>query len=648
MNWDETGRSYTHNFLPFVCHCLSTSGQDEVSDADICESLLEEFGIELPRPVIRTIMKRAAKEGLVEREGGQYRLDRQRLNTYSLDDKRDSLMDSYEKLVNTFVDYSNERYGLVVPTSEAEDLLLNYITERSLPILRASIRGQAIATEDSPSHQRMFAINQFVIEMYESGNPLFSVIEAIVKGSMLASSIYLPDYNSPGRRINDLEIYLDTPFLVDLIGLAREPEREAAKELFELLRSLGAEFACFEHTLYETQGVIRNASQQLKSPNRNSNSRRAYSPIANYCIEANMRSSDLAVRADNLQGELARLNIQVKETPPHSPALTVDEMELDQILQFEVNYLSDATKQKDLQSITAIHRIRGGKEKQHLENAKAIFVTPNRKLARASQLFFGEVPRGDRVPICSFDSEIATVAWIKKPTAAPDLARKQLIADCYSSIYPSDALWAKYLDEIDRLSESDNFSEEDYFVLRYSVEATRALMDETLGDSEEVSAEAVQRILNNARENARSEIVEKYDEVLREKQDAIAQVNQLDGELEGERTSRRREREGVEQFLLAQSKRFARRVVYATIGTIGVLLIALAILVPLLIGTSALVKGLSPLGTGVVFGVPTYQMLFGSSHKGLFTGLSSKLRKIIGDWKFGRLMAALDAEGGQP
>ena len=531
VNWDEQRISYTHNFLPFIAHCLANTSCDDVGEREIQDSLQAEFGIELPQPVIKTIMRRAAKESLAERKHGKYLLNKSNLREYALNTRRTELQQNYERLLDRFTRYASEEHALDMPRDAAEHILLNYIIGRSLPILRASIRQHALEPEEIPSTQHGYVTNKFVIDLYEGRDPMFAVVESIVKGSILASAIYLPDYESPGRPIRDLQIYLDTPFLIDLIGLARAPENEAATELVTVLRSLGAELTCFEHTLYETQGVLRSAAIQLESLAGRSPSSRLYPPIVRHCLESNLRSSDLAVKVDTLASDLADMRIEVIESPPHSAELTVDEEELDAVLEAQVQYRNENARRRDLQSLTGIYRLRSGKTKRRLESAKAIFATPNASLVRGSQIFFQETPRGDRVPVCALDSELATVAWIKRPAAAPDLLRKQLIADCYSANDPNETLWSKYLDEIDRLVDAGTFTDNDYYVLRFSVEASRALMDETLGDADRLTAESLQSILAETRQKMRGEADQELQSALRERDDAETKSERIQDEL---------------------------------------------------------------------------------------------------------------------
>src|SRR5207249_4866764 len=104
----------------------------------------------------------------------------------------------------------------------------------------------------------------------------------------------------------------------------------------------------------------------------------------------------------------------------------------------------------DLDSLTAIYRLRQGEFPYRLELSRAIFVTTNSSLAKASSRFFRE-EYGDaasRVPHCTLDHVLAMIVWLKTPLKAPNLPRVRIIADSYAALNPPVALWKEYLDEI--------------------------------------------------------------------------------------------------------------------------------------------------------------------------------------------------------
>lgn len=76
-----------------------------------------------------------------------------------------------------------------------------------------------------------------------------------------------------------------------------------------------------------------------------------------------------------------------KEKPAHQMSLGLNEEKLERILQDEVGYRNRKALLRDIDSLTAIYRLREGRTTLPFERCRAIFVTTNTALARASLIF---------------------------------------------------------------------------------------------------------------------------------------------------------------------------------------------------------------------------------------------------------------------
>ncbi len=115
---------------------------------------------------------------------------------------------------------------------------------------------------------------------------------------------------------------------------------------------------------------------------------------------------------------------------------------------------------------------------------------------------------------------MTNLLWLKKPTAAPDLPRNRVIADCYAATQPSDRLWRAYLDEIQKLEARGDITEEDYYLLRYDLEAKTTLMDLTQGDEEAFTQGTVQEILSAIRSDIQKEKQHEVEAAIRAREEA--------------------------------------------------------------------------------------------------------------------------------
>jgi len=232
------------------------------------------------------------------------------------------------------------------------------------------------------------------------------------------------------------------------------------------------------------------------------------SRVEEHFMREGLGPSDIEVFMNTVERDLRTLGINVCPTPQYKEHLGVDEPALEGLLQAEVGYQNQHARQHDLDALTAVWRLRHGQAQRRLETCQAIFVTTNAPLVRAARRFFAAGCDGFTWPLAILDHDLATVAWLKRPLQAPDLPRKQIVADCYAALRPEGRLWARYLEEIEALRQRGELSNDHFVALRYSVDARRALMDATLGDPEAISGTTVQAVLNATLDSIKSPLLE--------------------------------------------------------------------------------------------------------------------------------------------
>jgi hypothetical protein len=218
------------------------------------------------------------------------------------------------------------------------------------------------------------------------------------------------------------------------------------------------------------------------------------------------RASDVELTIANLERSLRRLHIHVKSRPPHEVKYGLNENKLEAIIAEELPNQRAEAQRHDIDCMTSIHRLRRGKAFSEIERSKHIFVTSNYLLARASARFFVEEYGRITAPLCINDHTLTTLAWVKNPKYSGDFSRHRLIADSYAALHPSNELWRRYLEEVARLRERGDITDQDYQILRFSTVARNALLDATLGSPDAFTEGTVPQILERARMNMRGEM----------------------------------------------------------------------------------------------------------------------------------------------
>jgi hypothetical protein len=90
---------------------------------------------------------------------------------------------------------------------------------------------------------------------------------------------------------------------------------------------------------------------------------------------------------------------------------------------------------------------------------------------------------------------------------------------------PDDLLWSRYLDVVEQLKSADRVSLEEYAILKFSPEARRLLMEQTLGDASGVTETTVQEVLEEAKSAIEAPLIALVEET---KEAAAARVAQAE------------------------------------------------------------------------------------------------------------------------
>lgn len=636
-NWDENQRGFIHNFVPFVAECLRLAPQREIAIPDLQRDLEARFGLKIPQGAIQTVLHRATRDKLARREHGVLVRNDSAVAAYDLTAKRTLALREHAALLDRFSGFCREELSRDISDEEAERALMDQLRTRTLPILRCVVAGEEL---DLPKPESVpdteYLVSSFVAHLYERDPDGFGYLDTVVKGATLAAVLYLPDLGRGEERFKDVMVFLDTPTLLRVLGWEGPSQEAAAGELIDLATQLGAQVCCFSHTFRETQGVLDACSAALRSPHRHRDSRGA---VEEFCLTSGRGPSDLKLAVLKMERELADRNIRILDGPPYTEALTFDEQRCEEVLQSEVGYGRTKARVRDLQSLAAVFRFRKGRDQRHLESCRAIFVTPNIGVARASLKFFNEIMDEQTTPLCLPEAEFTTLAWLKQPLAAADLPTKHLLADCYAALSPGEDLWRKYLAEIERLAARKDLDEEAYKILRFSLDARRALMEITLGDAEAFTIGTIHEVLERYRTNVRADLEKEVERQRAEtaaetsrRETAEAETSQVASDFEDYRHSQR----GQVDRVALKLARGAGRVLFGLVGAVSLIVLIASLPSPfpsLLEGVPKWVTITLALGMLAVLALSVLNLWVGVSVRGLVRSfeiwLHAKLRSFL-------------------
>jgi hypothetical protein len=495
VNWDH-GKDAIESFIPIVAECVRKNGDGPVSLVELQRSVEREAGIKIPSGALQTILGRCARRGLVQKQNRVYVPLRRKLDQLNYGPIQAEALRHHRCLVNRLREFARKQHEIEWTQEEADANLLAWLQDGSLPVLVAATEGDPLTVVPRQSRRTKHVISSFAGYLSESDPTGFACLETVVKGFILSGVLYYPDMGTFETRFDELDVYCDTPFLLRALGYSEEGLQLQCRDLVELLRGLGANLKCFHHTREEVVGVLENEAARLRAGTT------TVEPV-DYQTSRSFTLIEVEEMIVRIDETLGNLGIRVVDTPTWTDE--PDEIALDEEIQKHIDYARPRAREKDVQSLAAVARIRGCRRMGAFESAKAIFVTTNMSLARASSIFFRDIDGRGAIPTCMPVEMMTRLAWVKKPMAAPELPKHMVIAASYAALNPPAPLWREYLEEIARRRGTGGLSDAEYHLLRSSLEARRALMDETFGDEHAFSAGTLDEVLAHAKASIQAE-----------------------------------------------------------------------------------------------------------------------------------------------
>lgn len=512
VNWDRSEGDILDNYIPLIAHALSTSPEETVSLEEFRKRFRSIADFDIPTGAIVTLLKRSAKKyGYIEKQqDGLYRIDRDRIKDSNFLETRDIEQRKYNQLKNTFCAFCKTTFDVELDSKEVDEYFFEILFEIS-PLLFSNV-SEIDEIEISPSERREFMVGRFISHANQNDQTSFEALVSFVRGAMLTETFYYSHPADIKNKMRKVQVFFDTQFLLRALGYTDAAFVTPCMELIDMLRGMSVKLRCFRDTYDEIHKILFAAAANLKKygrlrPNRPGD-------VFDYFCQARYSPSDIELELAKLENNLDDLGVSIEEKPEHTEDYSISESMLSEEIDKEIPNQQEPARNHDVDCLAAIHRLRLGKPQKYLESCVAIFITTNSGLARASTKFFNREYGASNAPVCMGDQVFTTLIWLKAVKKTPDIPKDRLVATCYAAVMPSEHLWAKYVDEAEKLRSKGSIQEEDYAVLVHSLEARSRLMDLTLGEDEIIHG-TLDQVLESAKAIYVSEVREELDEVTR-------------------------------------------------------------------------------------------------------------------------------------
>ena len=407
VNFDS-GHDHIEMFVPFVLDVIRGRDSDEFLLADIRSDLIARHGLEIPTNTLETILNRAARRGLVRREGGRFF----RVRMGSLPDlvpARAAIEREHAAVARRLREFAAKQGVHLAADEDALALILAFLEQHQVSIILAPDPASVVVTGETLSRRETAVVARFLQEVFRSEPQITEYVQRMLEGLVLQNALLLKDIDMVRRKFRDLEVFFDTGFLFCALGLVDQTSSTAARETLHLLRITGARFAVFEKTIEEMKRILHVYERHLGSSEGIGKLRPT--DVTRYFLANRYRPSDVAMVIALLERNIRNLGIAVRRFPSRDPRYTLDEGSLSRRFRRADETDLEPPVMHDVDAVAAILTLRAGSRPSSLDEARAVFATTSASVVRTVVEWYREGGHGGITPVVHCLA-LSNIAWL--------------------------------------------------------------------------------------------------------------------------------------------------------------------------------------------------------------------------------------------
>ena len=519
----DSGMDHLGMFQPFVEDAIRMAGSDEVELSVVQRLVREATGLSIPTDVVKSLLRRAAKKGLLTRGGGRYFRSEPLQENTELSDRIKELEREHQGLATDLREFARERGDQLGNDDDALAALTKFLDVNHIGM----VLGQTPETGPWDTGARLDrTIAAFVTEVVEERGRSYGVLEGVVQGLIVQNALLLRDIPTTKRHLDGLTVFFDTSVLLRALGYAGLVEQQVAVESLNLIRSAGARLLAFERTVNEVESILQVYEGRLGSQ---VGMRSLYpTPLTYHFLSSKATPADIRQEIALLRDSLTKLGIRIRDFPPHVSQYTEDEQALADTLKDPKRSpeSDDARVWHDVQAIAAVITLRAGTRPERVWNAKYIFVSDSSQTVANSGRWYREWHHSGVEPIVHFRS-LTNTAWLVKPANASSVPMHELVAVCQAVLRPSTEVWSRFVSGLGGLVSSGDVSDDESIAVLASEFAHVQLAD--LGPDEDLEASTILEMVERVRAEQENVLQSKLAEERRRREESERAVAIAEG-----------------------------------------------------------------------------------------------------------------------
>ena len=519
---------FISSYVPFIATLIHEKGYSTIDVESIVEDFSSRYGFIIPNLPMQSILGKCIQAGVIRNINRAHEPNMEKVNEYKFGTSINKEILKYESIIYKLQDFSEKNHAKRLDADVAEDVFLTFLEINSAKTLTLMFADNT--EEERKSKQNSFIVCDFISNASKTDINLFSLIREISFAYMMASAITYGlkvegeeegkgSYDS-STNFQGLSLYLDTPFILKLLGLNTKAAEESCLDLITGLKASNVKLKVFEHTVGEVTSNLQQCEYWLDG--RRVGSRSRNQSVRNLLLRGE-KKADVSMRINNLMSDLHDFGIEIDKTDYYHPSKhsgQVDEEELKaHIMSIYKETSQDFDEERisrlleyDVRSISGILALWNKKVYRSYFEAEYLFLT-SPTLTHAIRRLDAEENSSSEHNVFPCISEVflGTIMWLNSPVSIIEaFSQKKLLADCMAAMVPSEELIEKLAESIERLYKKEKISQEEYYLLRARGYTQDHLQKLTLNDEDAFTDETTIEMLDNLKQDL---IAEKNDEM---------------------------------------------------------------------------------------------------------------------------------------
>ena len=508
--WDETKKDNLELIKPFVEFLIGENYKegDKIDNNYIIKQMDDKFSfVQFPEAILKKVYGRL--KSIITRKDGVYYLKKDiSINCQKFKERQLKLEEESEKVIESLKEYLQKINMKYKDINEQETISLFTIFLEKTGFVSIENVKEYETKENYKRDQNNFYIAKFIIEQFKQETVISKYIEKIISGFMLANAIYMQVETDNKETLKKVDIYLDSPLLLNILNFKTDSQNESGNLLMELLNEKKANVYCFKHNYDEVCSILENYKNNIKKIREKTLERLDLDEYTTSDVDRIIRQLEIML---NNKG------IKVVDTPQYEKNENgeyegvVDEKKLIDFLMenyAENKETMEGIVERDVKSIAAIGRIRKDNKYKKIEDCKAIFVTTNYNLVESAEKCL-EHKKYEEIGYIITDVELTTILWLKSFKSNPDLPKLKLIENARTALELTYTMMKRVKDVIEKMEKEGTINQAD--IVSSNIQELnyykREIMEKIDGDEENINEETILGIIDKENIKLRHELL---------------------------------------------------------------------------------------------------------------------------------------------